>query len=117
MEVMTPGSTLYHWAVALHRSFLFCDRHVKTCFENNLKGVHEALGEVISCIFHHFDTCTLGLALGYVPSKNANQRPGKSNLSRRMGKLTICIDKNKSADQLRCNCEADQHICFRYMVF
>ena len=30
-----------------------------------------------------------------------------------MGKPTICID-NKSADQLRCNCEADQRLCFRY---
>ena len=28
----------------------------------------------------------------------------------------ICIDENKGADQLRSNCEADQHLCFRYMV-
>ena len=31
-----------------------------------------------------------------------------------MGKPTICIGKNKDADQLRGNCEADQHLCFRY---
>ena len=27
----------------------------------------------------------------------------------------FCICKNKGADQLRSNCEADQHLCFRYM--
>ena len=27
---------------------------------------------------------------------------------------TICIGKNKGADQLRSNCEADQRLCFRY---
>ena len=32
-----------------------------------------------------------------------------------MGKPTICIGENKGADQLRSNCEADQHLCFRYM--
>ena len=34
-----------------------------------------------------------------------------------MGKPTICIGENKGADQLHrsCNCEADQHLCFRYM--
>ena len=31
-----------------------------------------------------------------------------------MGKATICIGENKDADQLRSNCEADQHLCFRY---
>ena len=31
-----------------------------------------------------------------------------------MGKPTICIGENKGADQLRSNCEADQHFCFRY---
>ena len=31
-----------------------------------------------------------------------------------MGKRTICIYKNKVADQLRGNCEADQRLCFRY---
>ena len=37
-----------------------------------------------------------------------------SNLSRLMGKPTICIGENKGADQLRSNCEADQRLCFRY---
>ena len=32
-----------------------------------------------------------------------------------MGKPTICIGKNKGADQLRSNCEAVQCLCFRYM--
>ena len=31
-----------------------------------------------------------------------------------MGKPTICIGENKGADQLHSNCEADQHLCFRY---
>ena len=37
---------------------------------------------------------------------------GKTVLSRRMGKPTICIGENKSADQLRGNREADQRLCF-----
>ena len=29
-------------------------------------------------------------------------------------KPDFCICENKEADQLRGNCEADQHLCFRY---
>ena len=36
------------------------------------------------------------------------------NLSRPMGKPTICICENKDADQLRGYCEADQRLCFHY---
>ena len=36
-------------------------------------------------------------------------------MSRRMGKTTICICKNKDPDQLRSNCQADQRLCFGYM--
>ena len=36
------------------------------------------------------------------------------NMSRLMGKPTICIGENKGTDQLRSNCEADQRLCFRY---
>ena len=35
-------------------------------------------------------------------------------VSRLMGKPTICIGENKDADQLRGNREADQRLCFRY---
>ena len=35
-------------------------------------------------------------------------------MSLRMRKPTICIGENQGADQLRSNCEADQHLCFRY---
>ena len=35
-------------------------------------------------------------------------------MSRLMGKPTICIGENKGADQLRGNREADQRLCFRY---
>ena len=39
-----------------------------------------------------------------------------SHMSRRMEKkTTICIGKNKGADQLRINCGADQCLCFFYM--
>ena len=31
-----------------------------------------------------------------------------------MRKPDFCLGKNKGADQLRGNCEADQHLCFRY---
>ena len=34
-------------------------------------------------------------------------------MSRHIGKPTICIGENKGADQLRSNCETDQHLCFR----
>ena len=37
------------------------------------------------------------------------------DMSRLMGKPTICICENKGADQLRGNREADQRLCFRYM--
>ena len=33
-----------------------------------------------------------------------------------MRKLTFCICENKGADQLRGNLEADQCLCFRYIV-
>ena len=36
------------------------------------------------------------------------------DLSRRVGKSTICTGENKDADQLRGNREADQRLCFRY---
>ena len=36
------------------------------------------------------------------------------DMSRLMGKQTICICENKDADQLRGNREADQRLCFRY---
>ena len=35
-------------------------------------------------------------------------------MSRLVGKPTICICENKAADQLRGNHEADQRLCFRY---
>ena len=36
----------------------------------------------------------------------------KNQMSRLMGKPTICICENKDADQLRGNREADQRLCF-----
>ena len=37
-----------------------------------------------------------------------------TQVSRLMGKPTICLGENKDADQLRSNREADQRLCFRY---
>ena len=37
-----------------------------------------------------------------------------NDMSRCTRKPTICLCKNKDADQLRSNCEADQRLCFRY---
>ena len=36
------------------------------------------------------------------------------DMSRLMGKPTICIGENKDADQLHGNRKADQRLCFRY---
>ena len=50
----------------------------------------------------------------------ARQILGMEEMSRLMGKPTICIGENKDADQLRGNRkadrnrEADQRLCFRY---
>ena len=38
----------------------------------------------------------------------------QQQMSRLVGKPTICIGENKDADQLRGNREADQRLCFRY---
>ena len=38
-----------------------------------------------------------------------------THVSRVMKKLDFCLGENKGADQLRSNCEADQHLCFRFM--
>ena len=45
---------------------------------------------------------------------SANKNVFLLHLSRLTGKPTICISKNKDADQLRGNREADQRLCFRY---
>ena len=41
----------------------------------------------------------------------ANNKPYMGHIVR---KPTFCIGENKGAVQLRSNCEADQHLCFRY---
>ena len=57
----------------------------------------------VLCIFQlHYDSFNI---FQQVPSQ----------MSRLMGKPTICIGENKGADQLRGNREADQHLCFRFL--
>ena len=51
---------------------------------------------------------------GFQTSSNPNLAVYLEDLSCLMGKPTICIGKNKGADQLRGNRKADQHLCFRY---
>ena len=51
----------------------------------------------------------------FVPIQSKTERNCTYNLSRHMGKPTICIGENKGADQLRSNYEADQHLCNCYM--
>ena len=54
------------------------------------------------------------------PQLNSNKQTNKQtnivqhNMSRLMGKPTICKCENKCADQLRGNHEADQRLCIRY---
>ena len=48
---------------------------------------------------------------GQITKTKTNQH---TEMSRLMGKPTICIGENKDADQLRGNREADQRLCFRY---
>ena len=47
-------------------------------------------------------------------SRIVTQISSNYHLSCHMGKATICSGKNKGADQLCSNCEADQRFCFRY---
>ena len=41
--------------------------------------------------------------------------PIHNYMSHVMRKLDFCICENKGADQLHSDCQADQHLCFRYM--
>ena len=50
----------------------------------------------------------------YMPSFRNGKDSCVLQMSRLMGKPTICIGENKDADQLRGNREADQRLCFRY---
>ena len=65
------------------------------------------------CIFVHENTISYGTLYCFVLSALWFNIPVK-NLSRVMRKPTFCICKNKGTDQLRSNCKADQHLCFRY---
>ena len=55
-----------------------------------------------------------GFCIGAVSGENQQYAYAK-HLSCLRRKPTICICETKGADQLRSNCEADQHLCFRYM--
>ena len=50
----------------------------------------------------------------HLTRKLENTSAYRMSQSRLMGKPTIYIGKNKDADQLRGNREADQRLCFRY---
>ena len=50
----------------------------------------------------------------HITPKTKAAKKSIHHLSHLMGKPTCCIGKNKGADQLRGNREADQRLCFRY---
>ena len=50
-----------------------------------------------------------------LPMNNFVFRIMNFNMSRVVRKPAFCICKNKDADQLRSNREADQRLCFRYI--
>ena len=54
------------------------------------------------------------LAMGHTMRKSMCLRT--YNMSHVMRKPTFCICENKDADQLPGNREADQRLCFRYIV-
>ena len=60
----------------------------------------------IHCIFLKFNIACFLASIEFVLTTH--------HLSHCMGKPTICIRQNKGTVQLRSNCEADQHLCFRY---
>ena len=63
-------------------------------------------------VFHIFTAHTFPFK--HIDSSTYPAVPSQQ-MSRHMGKPTLCIGENKGADQLRNNCEADQRLCFRYM--
>ena len=52
------------------------------------------------------------MLLNFNQSLNCVERDALKNMSRPMGKPTICIGENKGADQLRGNREADHAFVF-----
>ena len=69
----------------------------------------------ISSLLPSSVTIQLGLCRTWSePKLLVFSRTDSNDMSRPMGKPTICIGENKGADQLRSNCEADQRLCFRY---
>ena len=54
---------------------------------------------------------------GTLLKKKLNGKPRMCHyqMSHIMRKPAFCICENKGADQLRSNCTADQHLCFRYI--
>ena len=64
---------------------------------------------VVTCILEYIQFCNLLLKY-WLNFKQLHEQ----QMSRHVGKPTICIGENKGADQLRSNCEADQRLCFRY---
>ena len=64
-----------------------------------------------------FITCFCGfLTCSEITSSGDDSNKDLTHLSRIMGKPTFCICENKDADRFRSNREADQRLCFRYIV-
>ena len=52
------------------------------------------------------------ISLSYLPTEFYSLQVHFSHVAR---KPAFCICKNKDADQVRCNRESDQRLCFRYI--
>ena len=59
-------------------------------------------------------TVSGGCWVGSQPDTGLINGEGWYHMSLVMRKMAFCICENKVSDQLRSNCTADQHLCFRY---
>ena len=109
------------WEIAIFSCFFFFKYHINfprtklnsLCFTNTiaLKFSHDT-NKKFTLI--HMKSHTGFLGQQQTMQRLANYH--RKDMSRLMGKPTICICENKGADQLRGNREADQRLCFRYWI-
>ena len=84
---------------------------VVTDVVNDVTYSHKSVIHVWSYDFYDM-TLSTGKQRRHMINHNTNKIP----VSHMMRQPTICIGKNKGADQLCTNCKADQHLYFRYMA-
>ena len=83
------------------------------CIKAGFKGVYISRKCFSDGYLFHFNFWgAAGVGVG--PGTSFSCPRHEWEMSRLMGKPTICIGENKDADQLRGNRKADQRLCFRY---